>query len=144
MPILALIIAIIGGIAVWWWRAQQVKDAADAAIDAAGKARGMVNRARFKHRAGASVLAGVDTPGMAAATSVFMALSPGDHVVASKVMYWSLRNWLATFATHWGLKVDFVAADRTDDVAAAPDGHIGFAEHRRPIGAFVALQLELE
>jgi cystathionine beta-lyase/cystathionine gamma-synthase len=32
--------------------------------------------------------------GMAAATSVFMALKPGDHVVAPQVMYWSLRNWL--------------------------------------------------
>jgi cystathionine gamma-synthase len=50
--------------------------------------------------------------GMAAATSVFQALSPGDHVVAPKVMYWSLRNWLANFATQWGLKVDFV--DMTD------------------------------
>lgn len=61
----------------------------------------------------------VFSSGMSAATACFLALSPGDHVVASKVMYWSLRNWLATFATHWGLKVDFVAADRTDDVAAA-------------------------
>jgi cystathionine gamma-synthase len=50
--------------------------------------------------------------GMAAATSVFQALSPGDHVVAPKVMYWSLRHWLANFATQWGLKVDFV--DMTD------------------------------
>lgn len=61
----------------------------------------------------------VFSSGMSAATTCFLALSPGDHVVASKVMYWSLRNWLSTFATHWGLKVDFVAADRTDDVAAA-------------------------
>jgi cystathionine gamma-synthase len=50
--------------------------------------------------------------GMAAATSVFQALKPGDHVIAPKVMYWSLRNWLAHFATQWGLKVDFV--DMTD------------------------------
>jgi cystathionine gamma-synthase len=50
--------------------------------------------------------------GMAAATSLFQALKPGDHVVAPKVMYWSLRNWLANFATQWGLKVDFV--DMTD------------------------------
>ncbi|MEO6362754.1 MAG: PLP-dependent transferase, partial [Caldimonas sp.] len=27
--------------------------------------------------------------GMAAATAVFQALSPGDHVLAPKVMYWS-------------------------------------------------------
>lgn len=53
--------------------------------------------------------------GMAAATAVFQALSPGDHVVASKVMYWALRAWLLTEATRWGLKIDFV---ETDDLSA--------------------------
>ena len=53
--------------------------------------------------------------GSAAATAVFQALSPGDHVVASKVMYWALRNWLMTEAARWGLKVEFV---ETDDLAA--------------------------
>lgn len=53
--------------------------------------------------------------GMAAATAVFQAFSPGDHVVASKVMYWALRSWLLTEATRWGLKVEFV---ETDDLAA--------------------------
>lgn len=57
--------------------------------------------------------------GMSAATACFLALSPGDHVVVPKVMYWSLRNWLGNFATHWGLKVEFVDADRTDAIAAA-------------------------
>ena len=46
--------------------------------------------------------------GMAAATAVFQALSPGDHVLAPKVMYWSLRNWLMNFATHWGLQVELI------------------------------------
>jgi cystathionine gamma-synthase len=53
--------------------------------------------------------------GMSAATCVFLALAPGDHVVAPKVMYWGLRNWLMTDATQWGLKVDLVD---TDDLAA--------------------------
>ena len=53
--------------------------------------------------------------GMAAATAVFQALSPGDHIVAAKVMYWGLRAWLLTEATRWGLLVDFV---ETDDLAA--------------------------
>jgi len=53
--------------------------------------------------------------GMAAATAVFQALSPGDHVVASKVMYWALRAWLLTEATRWGLVIEFV---ETDDLAA--------------------------
>jgi cystathionine gamma-synthase len=61
--------------------------------------------------------------GMSAASACFLALSPGDHVVASRVMYWALRNWLTTFATHWGLKVDFVDADRTDEVALAVKPH---------------------
>jgi cystathionine gamma-synthase len=31
------------------------------------------------------------------------------------VMYWSLRNWLMNFATHWGLKVELI--DMTDPAA---------------------------
>ncbi|MDX1704884.1 aminotransferase class I/II-fold pyridoxal phosphate-dependent enzyme [Pseudidiomarina sp.] len=50
--------------------------------------------------------------GMAAATAVFLALAPGDHVLAPKVMYWSLRNWLLNFATNWGLKIELI--DMTD------------------------------
>jgi cystathionine gamma-synthase len=57
--------------------------------------------------------------GMSAATACFMALAPGDHVVVPRIMYWSLRNWLASFATHWGLKVEFVDADSTDAIARA-------------------------
>jgi cystathionine gamma-synthase len=57
--------------------------------------------------------------GMSAASACFLALSPGDHVVAPKIMYWALRNWLATFATHWGLKVEFVDAASTDAIARA-------------------------
>ncbi len=53
--------------------------------------------------------------GMAAATAVFLALAPGDHVLAPKVMYWSLRNWLLQFATHWGLQVELI--DMTDPAA---------------------------
>lgn len=57
--------------------------------------------------------------GMAAATSVFQALKPGDHVVAPTVMYWSLRNWLLNFATSWGLEVELVDTTDLDAVRAA-------------------------
>jgi cystathionine gamma-synthase len=57
--------------------------------------------------------------GMAAATAIFMALDPGDHVLAPKVMYWSLRAWLRNEATRWGLRVDFVAMDDLKAVQAA-------------------------
>jgi len=53
--------------------------------------------------------------GMAAATAVFLSLKPGDHVVAPKVMYWSLRNWLMNFARGWGLDVELV--DTSDPAA---------------------------
>jgi cystathionine gamma-synthase len=46
--------------------------------------------------------------GMAAATTVFLALEPGAHVVVPQVMYWALRSWLGGFATQWGLRVAFV------------------------------------
>lgn len=57
--------------------------------------------------------------GMAAATACFTALEPGDHVVASAVMYWALRNWLATEATRWGLDVEFVETDDPTKLDAA-------------------------
>ena len=57
--------------------------------------------------------------GMSAATGVFMALAPGDHVVAPRVMYWGLRNWLATDAARWGLDVEFVDACDVEAVRSA-------------------------
>jgi cystathionine gamma-synthase len=57
--------------------------------------------------------------GMAAATTVFQSLNPGDHVVASKVMYWALRSWLMTEAVRWGLVVDFVETDDLDALRGA-------------------------
>ncbi len=67
--------------------------------------------ARLEQGAAAALFAS----GMAAATAVFQALGPGDHVLAPKVMYWSLRNWLMNFATHWGLDVELI--DMTDPTA---------------------------
>ena len=57
--------------------------------------------------------------GMAAATAVFQALRPGDHVLAPGVMYWSLRNWLTGFATSWGLDVELVDMTEPATVHAA-------------------------
>ena len=57
--------------------------------------------------------------GMAAATAVFQSLAPGDHVLAPKVMYWSLRNWLMNFGTHWGLRVAFIDMSDADALRRA-------------------------
>lgn len=57
--------------------------------------------------------------GMAAATAVFQALSPGDHVVVPRVMYWALRAWLLGDATRWGLRVEVVDMADAASLAAA-------------------------
>lgn len=50
--------------------------------------------------------------GMAAAMAVVQSLQPGDQIVAPRVMYWGLRNWLIKFCNHWGLGLDlFDSAD---------------------------------
>ena len=61
----------------------------------------------------------VFSSGMAAATAVFQALAPGDHVLAPKVMYWALRNWLDNAARHWGLDVEFIDMGNMETLAAA-------------------------
>ncbi len=57
--------------------------------------------------------------GMSAAICVFMSLKPGDHVVVPKIIYWSLRNWLLTFAKDWGIETSFVENGNIDGVEAA-------------------------
>jgi cystathionine gamma-synthase len=66
--------------------------------------------------AGAAMLLG---SGMSAATALLLALGPGDHVVAPRVMYWALRNWLVTDGRRWGLEVDLVDTEDLDAVRAA-------------------------
>lgn len=57
--------------------------------------------------------------GMAAATAVFQTLKTGDHVIAPKVMYWSLRNWLKQFGERWQVTVEFVETEDLAQVEAA-------------------------
>src|SRR5256885_12409230 len=57
--------------------------------------------------------------GMAAATAVFQALRPTDHVVAPEVMYWSLRRWMAEFAGTWGIAITFADMSNLDAVRGA-------------------------
>ncbi|GJD57503.1 trans-sulfuration enzyme family protein [Methylobacterium dankookense] len=57
--------------------------------------------------------------GMAAATVLFGALEPGDHVVAPTVMYWALKRWLREEGPRRGLSVDFVDAERPEALRGA-------------------------
>jgi cystathionine gamma-synthase len=61
-------------------------------------------------------VAAVTASGMAAATALFLALAPGDQVIAPRVMYWALRKWLLEFAQPWGLKVDFFDNEAADQL----------------------------
>ena len=55
--------------------------------------------------------------GMAAATSVFLALDKPTHVIASKVMYWGFRSWLREIG-RYGHRVSFI---ETSDLKAVRD-----------------------
>jgi cystathionine gamma-synthase len=57
--------------------------------------------------------------GMGAATAVFLALRPGDHVLVPQVIYWALRSWLVGWASDWGLRIEQVDMTRPAAVAAA-------------------------
>ena len=57
--------------------------------------------------------------GMSSAIAVFLALKPGDHIIAPKVMYWALRGWLMNDAASWGLETSFVAMDDLAEIEAA-------------------------
>lgn len=56
--------------------------------------------------------------GMAAATSVILALDKPSHIVASQIMYWAFRHWLAS-AARFGHRIDFVDTSDLDAVRAA-------------------------
>jgi cystathionine gamma-synthase len=57
--------------------------------------------------------------GMAAATTVFRALPLGAHVVAPRVMYHSLRRWIAGYAADGHIAADFVDATSLDALREA-------------------------
>jgi len=63
--------------------------------------------------------AAVFSSGMAAATAVFQALRPGDHVLIPQIQYWALRGWLTGWAVEWGLLVESVDMTDTARVQAA-------------------------
>ena len=44
--------------------------------------------------------------GMSAAMAIMQTLSPGDRIVAPKIMYWGLRNWLVAFCDQWGIGLE--------------------------------------
>ena len=68
--------------------------------------------------------------GMAAATSVVLALPPGSHVLAPQVCYWGFRDWLMNEAPLFGYRVDLVDMSNVEAVRAAmkPDTKLVWIE----------------
>jgi len=68
--------------------------------------------------------------GMAAATSIVLALPPGSHVLAPQVCYWGLRDWLKNEAPLFGYRVDLVDMSNVEAVRAAmrPDTKLVWIE----------------
>ena len=56
--------------------------------------------------------------GMAAATSIFLALEKPTHIVASRVVYWGFRSWLQKIG-RYGHSITFVETSDLDAVRAA-------------------------
>src|SRR3954447_23370358 len=57
--------------------------------------------------------------GMAAATSVILAVPPGSRIVASHVMYWAFRRWLMSEGKRFGYTIELVDTTDLDAVRAA-------------------------
>jgi cystathionine gamma-synthase len=57
--------------------------------------------------------------GMAAATSVILAVPPGSRIVASQVMYWAFRRWLMSEGKRFGYTIELVDTTDLDAVRAA-------------------------
>ena len=67
--------------------------------------------------------------GMSAAMAVIQALEPGDAVIAPRIMYWALRNWLQKFCTTWGLRLTLVDAPDPDAWLAALEHTLQSTRH---------------
>jgi len=57
--------------------------------------------------------------GMAAATSVILAVPPGSRIVASHVMYWAFRRWLTSEGKRFGYTIELVDTTDIDAVRTA-------------------------
>ncbi len=57
--------------------------------------------------------------GMAAITSVFQRLQPGDHVILPKMVYSGLRDWMNIHGKRWGIKITYVEKHDTESLSIA-------------------------
>jgi hypothetical protein len=83
MHIIGILAAVLGFVAVWYWRLKVLQEAGHDAADLAGRLRGAYRMRRFRKQSQGSVLNAVDDPAMAATIFLF-ALAGEDAVAAYK------------------------------------------------------------
>ena len=86
MHIIALLIAVLGGAAFWWWRIKMIHEAGSEITGAAGRAWGKYKRMKFRRKAEASAVDAVDDP-VAAAVVMMIAVAgtEGELTPAAEV-----------------------------------------------------------
>jgi uncharacterized tellurite resistance protein B-like protein len=78
MHIVMGILAVLGGIAFWYWRMKAIKETADDVTDMAGRAWGKWKRYKFRKKAESAPVEAVDDP-VAAAVIMMMAIASEEH-----------------------------------------------------------------
>jgi hypothetical protein len=76
MQILGLIVTILIGISVWYWRIRMLKNLGDNVIDAAGRFRGAQRRRKIARATGSSPIEAIDDPVTAAASLIRLLVGP--------------------------------------------------------------------
>lgn len=78
MHIVGLLLAVIVGAGVWYWRFKAVRELTDDVGDALGRLRGRHRMSQFKKKAQASALTTITDPALAAAICLFALASEDD------------------------------------------------------------------
>lgn len=78
MHIIGIVVALIAGAAIWYWRFQMMRDAAKDVGSVVGRVQGRMRMNKFRKQAEGSVLAVIDDPALAAAVYLY-ALAEEDR-----------------------------------------------------------------
>jgi hypothetical protein len=71
MHIVGLVLAVIAGAAVWYWRFQMMRDAANEVGSIVGRVQGRLRTNAFRKKAEGSVLAAIEDPSLAAGVFLY-------------------------------------------------------------------------
>ena len=96
MPIILAVLAILGAIAIWWYRIKYMSEAAGDIADAVGRVQGGLRRGKLRKKAALSPIASIDDPITAAATVITAIAAEG--VAVSDVLEKRIRDEVRAIA----------------------------------------------